>query len=130
MYFFHKARSARSAWLNFQFLAGSSIRARKRFRCSDLEKVQEEFHHARAIAAQMFFQVGDGAQAVFPEFIIKPGLRGQVLALQDLGMHADDQHFFVVGAVKARPIQPRSGRLWRLRAPGENHGRVPPRWVA
>jgi hypothetical protein len=34
------------ATLNFQFFSGSSIRARKRFRCSSLREMQEEFDDA------------------------------------------------------------------------------------
>ena len=38
MYSFQNFRSAMSAELNFQFFSGSSMRARKRFRCSSFER--------------------------------------------------------------------------------------------
>ena len=38
MYCFQNFLSAMSAVLNFQFFSGSSMRARKRFRCSSLER--------------------------------------------------------------------------------------------
>ena len=37
---------------------------------------------------------------MLPDYLFVERVVGQALAVQDLGMHADDQHLFVIGAVE------------------------------
>ena len=89
-----------SARLNFQFFSGSSMRARKRLRCSSFERWRKnltmrvpltwrclsrfaiERYRSCQIALSSLWRVRDR------------------FAVENLGMHADDQHLLVIGAVE------------------------------
>src|SRR5450759_1020607 len=63
-------------------------------------KVQEELDDPRAVAVEMFLHVHDGAIALLPDgFLIRQPIRN-TLGLQNLRMHANDQHLLVIGSVE------------------------------
>ena len=58
---------ATSAAENFQFLSGSSMRARKRLRCSSLREVEEQLHDVDAVVDEVALPVVDLAVAPLPD---------------------------------------------------------------
>ena len=52
------------------------------------------------LRCRWFFQVHDGAIAFLPDGLLVEQLVRQLLAAQNLRMHAHDQHFLVIGAVE------------------------------
>ena len=89
-----------SAALNFQFLSGSSMRSRNRFRCSSLRKMQKHFDGSRSVAVKVFFQIHDGAIPLLPDVLFVAQFLRQALAAKNLRMHPNHQHFLVIRAVK------------------------------
>jgi len=81
----HSARSRRSAGENFQFFAGSSSRARKRFFCSLLGQVQEKLEHEGTVARQVPLERVDILEPFLPEMLSHKRGRN-VLRLQHLAM--------------------------------------------
>src|ERR1035438_2663807 len=59
-------------------------------------QMQEEFDDARVIAVKVALQVDDRTIAVVPNRFAVISFARQALAAQNLGMHAQDQHFLVV----------------------------------
>ena len=65
-----------------------------------LGEVEEEFDDAGAVGVQMPLQTLDRAVTLAPEGLVVVRRFGERFAAQDLRMHADDQHFFVIGPVE------------------------------
>src|SRR5207249_3595567 len=65
-----------------------------------LRNVEEEFHDACAISMEMAFQIHDRAVPVSPDRLLIENFCRKPLAEQDFRMHADDQHFLVIGPVE------------------------------
>ena len=65
-----------------------------------LGQVQEEFDDARAVPVQVALEVADGAVAILPDAVVGDELPGKILFAEDRGMHAHDQHLFVIRAVE------------------------------
>ena len=105
-----------SARLNFQFFSGSSIRARKRLRCSSFERCRKNLTMPVPLRRDGL-HVDDRAVALPPEACCLGRAVGQILGVQDLGMHADDQDFLVVRAVE--DADPPALRQARRGAPEE-----------
>ncbi len=99
MYLSQSLRSATSPMENFQRLAGSSMRSRKRLRCSSFDTLQEEFQNQRAVACEMALERADVVEALLPDILADQGA-GQLLALEQFRVHAHDQHFLVIRAVE------------------------------
>src|ERR1035438_7630039 len=65
-----------------------------------LGKMEEELKDPGAVTVKMFLQVHDGAIALPPEvFFVLQSFR-QSLTAEDLRMHANYQHFLVVGTIE------------------------------
>ena len=105
-----------SAAENFQFFSGSSSRARKRRLLLFLRKVQKELADHRAVARQVPLEAANIFEAFFPD-VLRHQRRRKLLALEHLGMHAHDQHLFVIRAVE-NPDVPALGQMLR-RTPQE-----------
>ena len=89
-----------SARLNFQFFSGSSMRARKRLRCSSLERWRKNLTMRVPLRVEVPLQIDDRTIAVVPDRLVVARRVGQAFAAQNFGMHADDQHLLVIGAVE------------------------------
>jgi len=77
-----------------------------------LGQVQEDLDDAGAVAVQVGLGVDDGLEAVAPEVARGEGLVGQLLAAQDLGEHAHDEHLLVVRAVEDADAAALGQRTW------------------
>ena len=103
--------------------SGRSIRRRKRAALLLLGEVQEELHDPEAVLGEVALPVVDRAVAPLPDARCFARL-GQLLALEVLGMHADDEHLLVVGAVEDADLAARR-QAARCSATG-SRGRAPP----
>src|SRR5205807_6857177 len=65
-----------------------------------LRKMEEKLEDARAVAAQMVLQPGDGTIAFLPDRVRVEEIVGQLFGAQDLRMHAHDQHLLVIRTVE------------------------------
>src|SRR5436190_15606562 len=54
----------------------------------------------RAVLCEMVFPISDMLETLFPDVLIVQRLVRQLLKLQYLRMHADDQHFFVMRTIE------------------------------
>src|SRR6266446_3612195 len=78
-----------------------------------LRKMQEELDDVRAVAVQMTLQAEDRPVALLPDVVFVRQVARNALTLEDLRMHAHDQHLFVIGAIEdadASPLRQVSGR--------------------
>ena len=64
-----------------------------------LRKMKEELQNHGALSREMTLKVGDKFVLVFPHLLADEVL-GQVLVRQQLRMHPDDEHLFVIAAVE------------------------------
>ena len=60
---------ATSPSANFQFLSGSSSRARKRLRCSSFETCRKNFSTSDAVAREVALEVADVLEALLPDVL-------------------------------------------------------------
>ena len=65
-----------------------------------LGQVQKELDDPRAVAAEMVLHVDDGSIALLPDRLLVEQLARQAFAAEDLRMHANDQHFLVIGSIE------------------------------
>ena len=82
------------------------MRVRKRWRCSSLREVQEDLDDAVAVVGQVALPVVDLAEAALPDVALA-GAGWQLLAGQDLRVHAHHEHLLVVGAVEDADVAAR-----------------------
>src|SRR5579859_5190026 len=89
-----------SARLNFQFFSGSSIRARKRLRCSSFERWSKKFDDAGSIDMEVLLQIHYRTIAIAPNLLLVAWRVRQPFAAENFRMHAGDQHLLVIGSVE------------------------------
>src|SRR6476620_10030555 len=85
---------------NFQFFSGSSIRCRKRFRCSSFERWRKNLMMWVSLPLRCPLQMHDGPILFVPDSLLVVYRTGQPFAAENLWMHAGDQHLLVIGAVE------------------------------
>jgi len=65
-----------------------------------LGQVKEDLHDLGAVAVQVLLEVADRLESLRPDGLVVDEVIGQSVTVQDLWVHASDQHVFVVGAVE------------------------------
>src|SRR5437867_12068794 len=65
-----------------------------------LGNVEEKFNDARSVAIKMVFQIHDGTIPIPPDGLFVEQFFRQPLAVENLGMDSNDQHFFVVRTIE------------------------------
>src|SRR5271155_5509059 len=68
-------------------------------------EIEEEFANYDSIARQITFESADVLEALLPD-VLGEQRRRKFLVLQDVGMHSDDQHLFIVGAIEDTDSSP------------------------
>ena len=63
-----------------------------------LREVQEQLDDLGTVAMEMRFELVDRSVAIAPEMSVVQGVLRQILGVQYLGMHPDDQDVLVIGA--------------------------------
>src|SRR5262252_9008033 len=61
--------------------------------------MQEELKDDRPLPSQVFLELSNVAKPFGPNLLAHARL-GELLAIEDVRMHADDKHLLVIGAVK------------------------------
>ena len=75
-----------------------------------LRKMQEELDDAGSVAVEVFLQIHDRTIPVVPNRLVVVWRAGNAFAAENFAVHADDQHFLVVGpiedAIRRAPVIP------------------------
>src|SRR6516225_6386539 len=61
--------------------------------------IQKELENDRPLPGQVFLEVGNVGETLVPDALAH-ARRGQLLALEDIGVHADHEDFLVVRAIE------------------------------
>ena len=99
MYSFQRSRSLKSVFENFQRLIGSSMRLRKRRFCSPFDTCRKNFRMIVPLRLAYRSKLLMSSKRSFQICLVTSD-GGNSLGRQNLGVHADDQDFFVVRAVE------------------------------
>ena len=89
-----------SARLNFQFFSGSSMRARKRFRCSSFERWRKNLMMRVPLPWRCLSKSTIERYRSCQTFLSCVRRVRDPFAAENLGMHAGDQHLLVIGSVE------------------------------
>src|ERR1017187_74229 len=65
-----------------------------------VREVEEYLDGLGAIAMKMLFQINDGVKSLLPDVLLVAQLLGESLAAENVRMHANDQHLFVIRTVE------------------------------
>lgn len=84
----------------FPVLLGIVDARQETFSLFSFREVQENFYDACPVVMQMFFESANRFVALLPNPIGIYSVGGQILRLNDSGMHFGDQNFFVIGAIE------------------------------
>ncbi len=82
--------------LNFQFVPGLVNPCKEALALLVLRQVKEDFHDSGAIAGKARFGIHNGPIAFMLDVVLVQDFLGQRLCLQQLRMHANDQHSLMV----------------------------------
>jgi hypothetical protein len=63
-------------------------------------QVEVELDYPGTVAVQMFFQPHDGVKSAFPDRLLVKRSISKSFSVEDLGVHADDQHLLVIGSIE------------------------------
>ena len=88
-----------SAAENFQFLSGVSRPLQKAALLLFFGEMQEEFDDGDSVPREIALEGADVLVTLLPD-VLGDELLGETLVGQRLGMHAHDQHFFIVRTVE------------------------------
>ena len=90
-----------SAALNFQFFFRFAVNARKEaLLLFFVREVKKYLDGLGTVAMEMLLHIHNGLIPLLPEILFVAQLLRESLAAKNLRMHADDQHFLVIGPVK------------------------------
>src|ERR1700757_37316 len=67
--------------------------------------MKEKFSHHHAISRQILFEVANVFETFLPDLFADQFWR-QLLLRQEFRMHPDDEHFFVIAAIKNSDVSP------------------------
>ena len=62
--------------------------------------VQEEFDDSRSVPMQVLFKMGDRPITIMPDAVARSSASWNALAAENFRMDSDDQHLFIIGAIK------------------------------
>src|SRR6185437_16372639 len=62
--------------------------------------MQEELDDPRSIPVEMFFQIDDRMEAMFPEVVRIEQFLREPFRFEDVAMNANDQHLFVIRTIE------------------------------